>query len=329
MSAMKVQLRAVLWAGAAAWAGALGCSAGAQNDGGSKGGAAGAFSDQGGGGGLRAGSAAAEGGAAPGGSGGSVAPADSACLENATPQRTQGTRLSFSLRPVMNQKPFVFGQPNLLADGRSVVPLNFRFYISEVELLGSDGERPLAVDIVTEQDVPVPYGVHLFNAENEDTSTFAVLAPPGQYTGLRFALGIKLGCNQQPQEGLSEPLTTTSQMTWPHTGGFLFLRYEGRYADSGDSSTSGSGELPPAVHMGGNIMSELVPHVSVAGALAVPGSGTLEVGLKLTMDEVFKGATSDIDVSDVSIGFLSLPEAEAGERLRRELPKLHAFALEP
>jgi hypothetical protein len=113
----------------------------------------------------------------------------------------------------MANKPFVFGQPNPLADGGSLVPLNLRFYISQLELLRATGDA-VAVDIVTAAGAPEPYGVHLFNAEDADTSTVRVLAPAGDYKGLRFALGLELGCNQQAPASLADPLTDASQMTW-------------------------------------------------------------------------------------------------------------------
>jgi len=260
----------------------------------------------------------------------------STCAEKLTPQRMQGTLLSLLLQPVLAGEPFVFGDPNPLADGSAVIPLNFRFYISEVELLRNDGDA-VAVDVVTAAGEPEPYGVHLFNAEDTDSGTLRVLAPAGDYTGLRFALGIKLACNKQTPANLDDPLDTASQMTWPHGGGFLYFRYEGRssVADSGAAGASGAAgtnaasEVPPAVHMGGNLVTEFVPHVTVSGALSVPRSGTAERELTVAMDEVFKGANSDIDVSDFAVGFRSTPEAVAGERLRRELPELHVFELKP
>ena len=235
--------------------------------------------------------------------------------------------LSLPLALIMAGKPFVFGQPNARADGGSLVPLNFRFYISEVQLLQSSGE-PLAVDVLTAGGAPAPYGVHLFNAEDDASSTLRVRAPAGDYTGLSFALGIKLGCNQQLPSSLGDPLTDVSQMTWPHTGGFLFLRYEGRYTAADGGATEPAG-LPPAVHMGGDITKEMVPRVTVSGAFSVPASGSLEKGIDVVMDEVFAGATADIDVSDSAVGLLSTPESIAGERLRRDLPNLHPFVLQP
>jgi len=264
-------------------------------------------------------------GGAGGATGGSPSATGSTCAEHPSPQRSQGTLLSLSLMPVLSGKPFVFGQPNALVDGSSVIPTNFRFYLSAVQLLRSSGE-PVPVDVVTATGEPEPYGVHLFNAEDDDSSTLRVLAPAGDYTGLVFSLGIKLACNQQTAS-LGEPLSNTSQMTWPHAGGFLFLRYEGRNNPT-QASTSIAG-VPTMIHMGGSIAEERVPRVTVSGALSVPVSGPLEKQLSVSMDEIFGGASADIDVSDVAVGLFSSPEAIAGERLRRELEKRHVFVLAP
>jgi len=249
------------------------------------------------------------------------------CAAHPSALRAQGGVLSLVLTPTLAGQPFEFGQPNPLAEGGSLVPLNFRFYISQVELLPSSG-GPVPVNLVTPTGDVEPYDVHLFNAEDDASATLRVLAPPGTYQGLSFALGIQLACNRQSPASMSEPLSDISQMTWPHTGGYLFLRYEGRYtAENG--STEARADVPPAVHMGGNITQELVPRVTVSGALTIPASGTLEERLIVDMSKIFAGATAKIDVSDVAVGLLSAPESIAGERLRRELPTLEAFVLAP
>ena len=81
--------------------------------------------------------------------------------------------------------------------------------------------------------------------------------------------------------------------------------------------------------MGGDIRKELLPSVGVSGTFSIPESGRLEKALNVAMDELFKGATADIDVSDVALGLLSTPEAIAGERLRRQLSALHVFVFAP
>ena len=113
-------------------------------------------------------------------------------------------------------------------------------------------------------------------------------------------------------------------MTWPHTGGFLFLRYEGRYTAADGSAVTPSG-IPSAVHMGGSITKELAPRVSLPRTFTISSTDPTEMALSLSMNELFKGATADIDVSDVAVGFLSTPESVAGERLRRGLPGLPLF----
>jgi len=325
---MKWYRPAVVWAGAAALAGCFGCSSDAQPGVGSSGGAAGMLGAPGPNAGAE--SAGSAGTVSAGGTGNAgAAAASDGCEKSPAPLRTQGTLLSLPLELVLGGKPFVFGEANELSGGSSLVPLNLRFYISEVELLRGAGQANVAVDVVTAAGAPAPYGVYLFNAEDADSNTLTLLAPPGEYTGLSFALGIKLGCNQQNPAGLSDPLRSTSQMTWPHTGGFLFFRYEARYMAAGSAGASGAPESLPAVHMGGDIKVERVPRVTVLGALSVPASGKLEKGLSVVMDEILKGATANIDVSDVAVGLLSAPEAIAGERLRRQLPDLHVFVLEP
>jgi len=257
------------------------------------------------------------------GAGGSAGAAPSACPEHPTPQRTQGSLLSMPLHVILQNQPFVFGQPNTLSDGGSIVPLNFRFYISEVALQRKTGES-VAVDVLTAAGTPAPYGVHFFDAEEADSGALRVLAPEGDYSGLSFALGIRLACNQLPPASTAPPLTTDSQMTWPHTGGFLFLRYEGRYegADGGANA-----RIPSMVHMGGNIGQELVPRVTVPGAFSLSSNLPREKAMRMNMDDLFAAATSNLDVSDVTLP----PGAEviAGERLRRSISGLSVFQLEP
>src|SRR6478609_6539827 len=303
---MKPRLLTMFGVAMAMFGGVLGCAS-ANSDRAAAGGAAGDLGANVGGasfGGTGAGGTSVAGmsdfGGAP--SGGASATGD-ACEEHPTLLRSQGTELSLQLSPTLDGKPMAFGQTNAVSDGGSVVPLNFRFYISEVQLLPKSGD-PVAVDLVTENGEAENYGMHLFNADDDDASTVRVLAPAGEYVGLSFALGIKLACNQQSPRNLADPLSDVSQMTWPHTGGFLFLRYEGRYT-AADGSALTASNIPSAVHMGGSITKELAPRVTVPHDFTIAETDPLELALSLSMDELFKGATADIDVSDVAVGLLS------------------------
>lgn len=305
-------------------AGSLGCSS-AHTDAASAGGSGASVAGSSSASGGNASSGGATNGASGGGSeSGGAAMTGNDCTEHPSALRSQGTVLSLAITPTLAGELFAFGQPNKLADGGSLVPLNFRFYVSQVRLIKSTGDSVL-VDLVTTTGEQEPYGVHLFNAEDADTSKLRVLAPAGDYTGIELGLGIKLGCNQRAPSTLDEPLSDVSQMTWPHTGGFLFLRYEGRYT-AADGSALTPSSIPSAIHMGGSITKELAPRVAVPRAFTISATEPLEMSLSMSIDELFKGATANVDVSDVAVGLLSTPESVAGERLRRGLPALQVFS---
>lgn len=293
-------------------------------------------------------------GASAAGSGGNAGVAGdtqpSTCPELPALRSAPGAVLSsFELRLVLDGKPLSFGQANATANGGSLVPLNVRFYLSEVQLLRADAE-PVPVDVVTASGTAAPYGVYFFNAEDPQSSTLRVLAPPGDYTGISFVWGMRLDCNQLNPSTTKDPLTASSQMTWPHTG-FLFLRYEGRYStgldgaggaagsagsagSAGAAGSAGSGASmpsegpPPAVHMGGAVYKEMAPRTSALGAFSI-ANGQPAKGLRLVMDEVFADATSTIDLSDIEPSLPPTPEVQAGERLRRTLAERHPFVLDP
>jgi hypothetical protein len=246
-------------------------------------------------------------------------------------RRSVGAVLEIPVKLTLQGKPLLYAEANPLSNGGTLTPLDIRFYVSEVALLRSAAE-PVAVDLVTAQGTPAPYGVHLYSAEDIDSNSLRVLAPAGDYIGIQFLLGLMLSCNVRSAEASRAPLSATSQMSWPHTG-FLFLRYQGRTTPPSTSGGAGGAEsvdpaaFPPVIHMGGNLFQELAPLVRVDGAFSVPASGSLSKSMRFVLDDVFKGALMDVDLS----GFVGPPGEEVvlGERLRRNMAGLHLFAFEP
>lgn len=203
--------------------------------------------------------------------------------------------------------------------GGEVTPTNVRFYVSEVELLRAEGE-PVAVDLVTSTGSVVPYGVQLVDLEATESSTVLMQAPAGSYSGARFTFGINDACNgagtnQRP------PLSANSQMVWPHVAGFLFFRYEALW-----TATDPAVAAPPSmIHMGGVVGSVFAPRAEVKGALVVNATGESSARVHLSLDEIFRGASSTDPVEG-----LPLPTSEvvAGEHLRQAVPTLPIFSFE-
>ncbi|MES1209059.1 MAG: MbnP family protein [Pseudomonadota bacterium] len=279
-----------------------------------------------------AGASALDGGVTVDGTGGTIL---EACVEAPTPRLDTGTVIDLPLALVAEGKPFVFGENNTLSTGDVLTPLNIRFYISEAALIGPDGHQ-VPVDIVGSNGLPQPYGVHFFNAEDAASTTMRVLAPPGTYAGVSFLWGLNVGCNQGAIYTRKMPLSEASQMTWPHTG-YLFWRYEslvtpaggGGVADADGGAAASDAGLAPlnAIRMGGVLGQPSAPAIRIDGSLTVPPSGPVAKTIQLNMDEIFRGAQMDIDLT----GFLIPGGAEviAGERLRRGVASLHIFSFAP
>lgn len=258
-----------------------------------------------------------------GGAGGAVA----SCEQSPPPLRQTGTMLELPVDLVFDDKPFVFGETNAVSSTADVLPLNLRFYLSRIELLTTNGGS-VPVDIVTATGDVSPYGVFFFNAEDAAMQTLRVRAPAGTYTGLKVELGLGVACNKGFADARAYPLSSDSQMSWPHLFGYLFLRYEGRVTTSDETARA---SLPPAVHLGADIRNLDVPGALVfriAGALTIPAAGgPVTKHLRLAMDQVLKGATAAVDLSDFP--FVFMPEVAAGERLRRTGADLPLFVFGP
>jgi hypothetical protein len=251
----------------------------------------------------------------------------STCDLAPVPLRSSGTILELPFELVFDGQPFAYGEPNVVAE-QTVTPLNFRFYVSQVALLGPGGATT-PVDIVAVAGTQQPYGAFLFNAESADAQTVRVLAPPGSYDGLAFALGLSPACNMGDPSGRAFPLSADSQMTWPLGLGYLFLRYESLV--SGGADAGGAATLPGAIHMGGDILNPSKPGgiaVRVDGAISIPAGGTARKVLRVAMDQIFKGATSDVDLTGFPFGSAG-DEVGAGERLRRTGAGLPLFVFGP
>jgi hypothetical protein len=311
------------------------------------GGMAGSFGGAGTGGSAgQSGSAGENAGAGAGGT------APELCPLAPEPRLASGTVIELPIALTFGGAPLVFAEANPMPGGGTLTPLGVRFYLSEVALL-RDGADPLPVDIVTSSSTVAPYGVHFFNADDDSSTTLRVLAPAGDYQGITFLWGLAQSCNTRSSELSAAPLSATSQMTWPHTG-FLFFRYEGRTASlsQGSAGAGGAGSgaagdggandgvageggaagnpdsiYPSVIHMGGSLFEPLAPVVRVEGELSVPPAGALQKDLRVAMDEIFEGALADVDLSD----FSGPPGEEVllGERLRRSVPALSVFSLDP
>lgn len=241
------------------------------------------------------------------------------CPEVVVAQVGANAELDLKTEVYFEGKALSPGQPNTLANGGVLTPLNLRFYMSNVALLRGDGSAAPA-DLVDAAGAVRPYGVQLISTDDDSSLSLRLRAPAGSYTGIRFTLGLDDACNAGSQERKA-PLSATSGMTWPPPLGYLFLRYEGMFVP-------GEGEtrlFPSAIHMGGVPGSLLAPVVSAAGPLELSETNATHRSLRFMLDQCFAAATAPGDLGE----FVGPPgdEVQAGERLRRAAAGFPLFVL--
>jgi hypothetical protein len=277
--------------------------------------------DSGDGGSASGGQSSSPAGNDSGGSAGTAGMATPPCPEVVTPHVGANAALELETALFFEGNAVSPGQPNTLATGGVLTPLNLRFYISDVALLREDGTSAPA-DLVDAMGAVKPYGLQLINTDDDNAMSLRLLGPAGSYTGIRFTFGVDDSCNSGSSER-KPPLSATSGMTWPPPFGYLFFRYEGMYvAAAGETTTP-----PSAIHMGGLPGSMMAPVVTAKGSVTLSQANATHATLRLMLDQVFAATRTTTDLGD----FVGPPgnEVEAGERLRRAAPELPLFVLVP
>ncbi|MGE3270255.1 MAG: MbnP family copper-binding protein [Chloroflexota bacterium] len=142
--------------------------------------------------------------------------------------------VTVNFRAMVGDQPFACGQRYTLGStGATVLPSDFRFYVSEIVLLDAAGN---ATPLTLEQDNKWQYeNVALLdfedktgpcaNGTSELRNIVVGTAPAGEYTGVRFSLGVPFALNHQDSTLAPSPLNLTS-LFWTWQGGYKFFRVD-------------------------------------------------------------------------------------------------------
>ncbi len=164
----------------------------------------------------------------------------------------QPVKLNFAAE--VNGKAFVCGQQytDIGTTRSTLTPSDFRFYVSEVQLINVDGR---AVPVQLDQDgtwqlenialLDFESGVGpCRNGTAGLNTTVRGQVPAGTYTGVRFTLGVPFARNHGDPTVSPSPLNNTA-MFWNWQGGYKFLKFD--TASSGKPTTV----APPDARGGG------------------------------------------------------------------------------
>ena len=158
----------------------------------------------------------------------------------------------------VNGQPFSCGQSykDIGSTKSTITPSDFRFFVSEVELLDAQG-RATALTL-TQDKIWQVENVALLDFENAtgpcrngtvptNTSVRGTV-PSGKYTGVRFTLGVPFKLNHVDPTTAPAPLSSTA-MFWTWQGGYKFLKVD--MASAGTTAVHGHGAAHGAGHGGG------------------------------------------------------------------------------
>lgn len=203
--------------------------------------------------------------------------------------------VSVSFAGVVGDQPFACdgSYSGIGTSSSELTTLDFRLYVSEVELITADGEAyPLEL---TEDGTWQRAGVALLDFEDGSggcasgtpamhTALQGTVAHEGPFTGVRFVLGVPEALNHDDASTAEPPLSTTT-MFWNWNGGYKFLRIDARSSGQpeglqihlGSSGCMGDGrgnvesctqENRSAVELSGNDPTQQPIYVDIAGILS-------------------------------------------------------------
>jgi uncharacterized repeat protein (TIGR04052 family) len=150
-------------------------------------------------------------------------------------QNSERKAVTINFAAKVGKQPFICSKSysNLGTSSTTVIPKDFRLYISDLALIDASGK---AIPLDLEQDGKwQDQNIALLDFEDKsggcsngtvETRTKIVGAiPPGNYQGLQFTLGIPAQLNHADATLASSPLNLTS-LWWNWRGGYKFMRLD-------------------------------------------------------------------------------------------------------
>lgn len=182
---------------------------------------------------------------------------------------------------------FVIGQTYVNAQDYKFKIETLRFYISNITLLTDDGNEVMV------KDVDYLNFQNNHNTDNAQGEQITAKIPAGNYSALRFAVGVDSTLNfKDPSEYPSaHPLSIFNGSHWNWNTGYIFLKIEGNI----DTVPYGSGSLDKAfLYHTGTL--PLYREVQLNEGFTVPEDGSYLYPVRVDVNRFFYNDTDTMDV---------------------------------
>lgn len=148
-----------------------------------------------------------------------------------------GEPFVFTFSPTLGGEPFGCEQPQPWR-GRELTLSDLRFFIHDVRLVDAAGnETPAAIDPVDAFHTPDVAMIDLADgtgscsgAAGTENATLHVRAEAGEYTAIRFRLGVPFALNHA-DPALAPPPLDQMAMHWGWRAGYRFLKFDADWGD--------------------------------------------------------------------------------------------------
>ena len=191
----------------------------------------------------------------------------SACqkeLQPVSPAQTDQFNLNIRFDPVVDGRPLVFNSTYTNFFNESYAVKTFKFYISQIDLEGTDGSM-YKVD---------RNNYYLINEADSGTANISIMPPARAYSGLAFVVGVDSVRNVSgAQSGALDP---ANGMFWTWNSGYIMAKLEG----SSPLSTAPDNRIE--YHIGGfkepyNVTRRVVLPLPAAPAFSAGSTNTIAV----------------------------------------------------
>lgn len=240
---------------------------------------------------------------------------------------TQPVTLRFSAE--VNGQVFECGQSykNIGTTRSTMTPTDFRMFVSQVQLVTAEG-KSVPVQLIQDKTWQLE-SIALLDFENAQgpcgngTSAMNTVVrgtvPAGQYTGVKFTVGVPFERNHGDPTVAPAPLSSTA-MFWTWQAGYKFMKFDattsGRPAHAAQSTSHGSGNAPGfSVHLGSTMCAS---SSRTQGPTACQNPNRIDVTLTdfdvkkhqvvVDIGRVLAAANVDVNAPNTSPGCMSFPK---------------------
>lgn len=170
-------------------------------------------------------------------------------------------------------------------------PNLFKLYISNITLIKDDNTEVLVKDVAL---------LDWENSTSGEPQTVALEADPGNYTGIRFWLGVDQALNDLgPNDYDAEhPLSLYQGTYWTWNTGYRFMMLEGKF----DTIPNGTGTIPSTsnfqLHLGTNFLYTEANLANAQQNYELTVGSTTNYDLELDINKMFSDGQQTLKIAD-------------------------------